>query len=143
MRNDPCHVLADSAASQRVCGASQAVSNDHLSSPKVSGNCVSTVQLCTVSHKQQRALVLLPHHFIFSPMSETKESFTFPWASALWHAPSHPHPLVSRALSLTSKSLFNPRLDYNSEVIAWPSSSSPLSRGHHLIWRSSSSLMYY
>lgn len=75
-------------------------------------------------HKQQPALVLLPHRFIFLPVSETKESFTFPWASA---------PLLSRALSLsvslTNKSLFNPRLDYNSEVIDWPSSSSPLSEG--------------
>lgn len=43
--------------------------------------------------------------------------------------PSTPPHLSLLSLSLTNKSLFNPRLDYNSEVIAWPSSSSPLSRG--------------
>lgn len=78
-------------------------------------------------HKQQPALVLLPHRFIFPPVSETKESFTFPWASALRQLPFSL--VLSLSLSLTNKSLFNPRLDYNSEVIAWPSSSSPLSEG--------------
>lgn len=62
-------------------------------------------------------------------MSETKESFTFPWASALYHPPPFFSLMLSLSLSLTNKSLFNPRLDYNSEVIAWPSSSSPLSEG--------------
>lgn len=80
------------------------------------------------AHKQQPALVLFPR-FIFSPMSETKESFTFPWASALYHPPPLFSLMLSLSLSLTNKSLFNPRLDYNSEVIAWPSSSSPLSEG--------------
>lgn len=105
-------------------------SNNHLSSPKVSGNCVSTIQL----RRGRPALILLPHRFIFSSISETKESFTFPWASSLCNPPpsssTHtPHPSFFPALSLTNKSLFNPRLDYNSEVIAWPSSSSPLSEG--------------
>ena len=46
------------------------------------------------------------------------------------HTHTHPQPLLaSHAQSLVDKSLFNPRLDYNSEVIAWPSSSFPLSEG--------------
>lgn len=102
-----------------------------LSSPKVSGNCVSTVQLCTVSPQTAAS---------FSSASSQSHIFTHVWDKRVIYIslgecslstplPPNPHPLISLALSLTNKSLFNPRLDYNSEVIAWPSSSSPLSEG--------------
>lgn len=75
---------------------------------------------CNYVREPQTAADFSSASFHIFSVSETKESFTFPWASAL-HQPPRPH----RA----NKSLFNLRLDYSGEVIAWPSSSSPLSEG--------------